>query len=1132
VNNNLKNILNLEFEKAYKQLNPEQKQAVDTIEGPVMVIAGPGSGKTQLLALRVANILKLTDTRPQNILCLTFTDLAAKNMRDRLTRYIGSEANKVKISTYHSFALDQMALSPEKFGGGIQLKVIDDYNKAKLFEKVLSGVKKANYYNQLASYYQNHGFVYQNDVIKKISELKNNGVSAQDFKLIIERTEKELEFLTPILGAFLSPRVNKEMYEEIPQIIQILINKLQEIAKNDDLNFKGLGQVSSLTKLIVDDLARTNNQYSQDPDVVKNKPLTEFKGKYWATGSLKDADKIPKLNSLYEIYLAYEKEMSEQGLIDFSDMVNLLSRKMQNDNDLSLKIQSQYEYILVDEFQDTSLSQLTLISNLLNMEVTNGEPNILVVGDDDQSIYKFQGAQIENLTKFIEYFPKPPTLITLNKNYRSVSSIVDLANQVISESETRFSTNFGLNKEVIATKQVVDENSVESIEAQVYSNQAEELVGIGTKVQELLKQGIEPKEIAVITKAHADLEKVARQLQFQNIPVTYERGQNILDKPHIVELLKLAELVKEMIKTGDLKAWLMVDVLCSEYWSNNFSTIDVYKLSVLRNKTKEGWIELMLKDPKFEKIATWLLEVSRISQNTSAERVLDILIGQNHEQNETDFSETKNFKNNWINEFSPFAHFYYSFDKLNIEYLSTLSALKTLISNIRKYQTSKQGFITITELLEFFEFHKDQEIRMVDSNVFNQNANAVNLLTVHKAKGLEYEHVFITSLNYKKWFKKGMSSKISFTGNMPFAVMPDELDDKLRVLYVSLTRAKSNLHLSSHNLDDSGKIQEKISYLSTITFTDTTVDRKLLSEAVLRDIFNRSKDKGKVTDQELKEILQPLIYNYKLSVTHLWNFLDLENKGPKYFLENNLLRFPCAKNSSAAYGTSVHAVLHQFYCRYKVGVIISLEEVLELYVISLKEANLIPEEYEEYLRKGNNVLSEYYKKSLTKIGDDNSKDIDFRTEVPFSQDEILLGEARITGQLDKLEIRKPYIKVVDYKTGKPLDKFSTSGGDLAKSENYKTQLLYYKILLENSVEYGLSSGLKVGALALDFVESRENNTELNLTYTNEELEEVKQLIQVVYKKIINLDFEVPKEIIDLPEKYQNKAWKDWLLKLV
>src|SRR3989338_828610 len=175
-----------QFEKRYSQLNPEQKKAVDTIEGPVMVVAGPGSGKTELLSLRVANILRKVDIRPGNILCLTFTDAAAFNMRQRLVGLLGRDAYRVAIHTFHTFGVEVINRYPEYFYNGAIFLPADDATQTEILEGIF---QKLDYGNPLHSEHQGR-FVYLNPVKKSIEYLKKAGLSPDEFNQILEANKK------------------------------------------------------------------------------------------------------------------------------------------------------------------------------------------------------------------------------------------------------------------------------------------------------------------------------------------------------------------------------------------------------------------------------------------------------------------------------------------------------------------------------------------------------------------------------------------------------------------------------------------------------------------------------------------------------------------------------------------------------------------------------------------------------------------------------------------------------------------------------------------------------------------------------------------------------------------------------
>ena len=195
------------FQKRYERLNPEQKHAVDTIDGPLMVIAGPGSGKTELLSLRVANILKQTDTDPRQILCLTFTDAAAVNMRKRLGSLIGQTAYRISINTFHTFGTWIIDRYPEHFYGGAKLQPADELTQIELMDRI---IRELEHNNPLRSYHPDKGFIYLNKSIRAISDLKQAGITPDDYYEIIKELKVAYQDLAPIINNIFSQRVTKK----------------------------------------------------------------------------------------------------------------------------------------------------------------------------------------------------------------------------------------------------------------------------------------------------------------------------------------------------------------------------------------------------------------------------------------------------------------------------------------------------------------------------------------------------------------------------------------------------------------------------------------------------------------------------------------------------------------------------------------------------------------------------------------------------------------------------------------------------------------------------------------------------------------------------------------------------------
>jgi DNA helicase II / ATP-dependent DNA helicase PcrA len=423
----------LDFDQRYNNLNQFQKLAVDEIYGPVLVLAGPGSGKTELMSIRIANILKLTDTLPQSILCLTFTDSAVKNLRERLLGLIGAVAYKINIFTFHSLGSEIINQYPEYFFDGVEYLPSDEINQIRIIEKVLN---KLSLNNPLAKFSKIHGWVYMRSILGKINILKQEGINPNDFLKYVNNLTQTITAINPLFVGFAKIRSNKVKDADLQEIIV-------EISKTNIQD--------TYTQILLTELDRILK--ITDPKV-RSKSITLFKTE-WAKKidrktQLKEVDDLPKLMALGEIYAEYQLELHQQALFDFGDMLIRVKEELVNNCDLQEELREKYQFVLVDEFQDTSGLQLKFLFQFLNFDSDN-DPNVMVVGDDDQSIYKFQGANNQNFLLFEKEFQQTK-IIHLNKNYRSAKDILDFAKDIIDQSENNVSKSLGLSKIMEATR--------------------------------------------------------------------------------------------------------------------------------------------------------------------------------------------------------------------------------------------------------------------------------------------------------------------------------------------------------------------------------------------------------------------------------------------------------------------------------------------------------------------------------------------------------------------------------------------------------------------------------------------------------------------------------------------------------
>lgn len=407
-------MLNEDFEKTLNQLNEKQRQAVDTTEGPVVVVAGPGTGKTKILTVRIANILKKTDTSPENILALTYTTAGVISMREKLIEIIGDRAYRVNIFTFHAFCehiIKEFSFYFEKLEG---FRVIEALERVEIIENIID----KNDFEHLVSF--NDKFSFLNKIAKGILAIKGDGLSPLDF-----------------------------------------INSLP-VWQKDLLS---------------------------DEDIYYKKNSKDYK-----KGDLKPAEKekidkkIAKAEELGIIFKAYQEELEKRSLYDFSDMILIVLKELKGNKDLRAEVEEKYQYILVDEHQDTNEGQNFILELLSDAPHLEGHPNLFTVGDPKQSIYRFQGASEKTFARFEELY-KDIKKITLTENYRSTQNILDGAHSLIIKSN-------GL--EDSAVLHANSQNPNEKIKIREFSNYKFEFLHLAEDIKDKIEKGVSPRNCCFI----------------------------------------------------------------------------------------------------------------------------------------------------------------------------------------------------------------------------------------------------------------------------------------------------------------------------------------------------------------------------------------------------------------------------------------------------------------------------------------------------------------------------------------------------------------------------------------------------------------------------------------------------------
>lgn len=1097
------------FKERYSNLNPQQKKAVDTIEGPLMVVAGPGSGKTEILSLRVANILAQSQVRPSNILCLTFTDYAAINMRKRLIPLLGVDAYRVAVHTFHDFCVDIIGRFPDFFYGGATFSAADELVQVEVLEDIF---KEMTYDNPLRSIHPEEGYVYLKDAQFAISNLKKAGLTPDEFAKVLDHNQKSLEYINPLLDEVFSARIGKEIVSKVEDLVKELKSK-----KEAPL---AVPFWKTLKESVVDslELALQQSELAEKPSGV----FSDWKAKRLEKNSegksvLKETDRIEKMKCLAEVYRLYKERLFARGYYDFDDMILDVIAAVEKNDIFRSQLQEQFQYVLVDEFQDTNDAQMRLLRSIVDAPVNEGRPNIMVVGDDDQAIFKFQGAELSNILNFQKSY-KDSVMVTMTANYRSTQDILDVAQHVIRKGEQRLEK---LIPEMEKTLRAENKKlSKGAIVRKTLASSEEEYSYVANEIARLIDKGTVPSDIAIIARKHWILEGIVPHLHKAGVPIRYERQQNVLDEPHINQIIQIARFAASVARKNIAEADdLLPEILSYPFWKLPRTVI--WNVSVQANGGATGgvsWLEAMQKsdDKKVRDIAEFLMDVSVRSLYEPLEYIVDRIIGahvrivdegENDEEISSPFDALP--ESNEKKFHSPFKQFYFSkerFQKNKGEYLTFLSSLRVFMRALREYRQGEM--LKIEDLVSYVDVHKKNGLLVTDNSPYISALDAVQLLSAHKAKGMEFGTVFVLSCEDSVWASRGMSSKLSMPINLPIAPAGDDFDDKLRLFFVAITRAKQHLYLTASAKSDAGDETLPLQFISGVAdglFQESAqlneTERKPEIIDVLADSWRAIHNPPSTIEE--KTLLSSLLENYQMSVTHLNNFLDVTKGGPQAFLELNLLRFPQAKTPAASYGTAIHASIERIYSHLRTqGTLPSTKEVIEFFTLALKKQRLGDRDYSENLERGTKSLTLLYESKKDAFKPEH------KIEVNFKNQGVVVEGAHLAGKIDKIvDLGGGEIEVYDFKTGRPVRDWK-GGTDYEKIKlhNYARQLVFYKLLVEQSRDF--ADKYKVHHGTIEFVEpvNEKELVDLPLSIDEEMTERTKKLIGIVYKKIVALDF--------------------------
>ncbi len=896
------------FEERYAQLNPKQKEAVDTIEGPVMVIAGPGTGKTTILTLRIANILQTTDTPASGILAITFTEQGAKHMRAKLREVIGARANEVRIHTFHGFASSVIAEFHEHFAHLDNFKPISDVESEALIRKL---------------------------------------IEAQEFSPI-----------RPI-GA-------PDFY--LSSIIYTISNAKRE----------------ALSPVEIGDFAKKEiERIKKDEDSISNRGAS--KGELKADAK-KKIEKFEKTILFSKVYGQYEEEKREAKVMDYDDIIFELVLAFGRDELLLRLIQEKFLYLLIDEHQDTNDAQNLIIKLIADFFES---PNVFIVGDEKQAIFRFQGASVENFLKFEKVWSGMKT-ISLTHNYRSHQAILDASFSMIENnySEEEYShlrtPLVSGAKHIKKPIQITNATSVTDAEHFLFE-----------EIKKLQVYKDDHYTVAVIVKKNKEVDRLVAMAERLGVPLVAERSVDIFSHPIGALFFSLLDVVQDPLDTEALGKTIV-----SGLWDFDFKTA----VAALK-ELKKGNVEDRLLHSLYKTL-------SKLQRDKLSDSPLSFVIN--------------------LAQVS-------GFHKLLVKDPLYVEVWRGIVDLVQKI--IKQGDIVNMDALckVLKDYRLSAEKKFIKMTVGGGEGN-IRVMTAHGSKGLEFDYVFIPYATEESWLsgKKGSSFILPVVGKVS---EDDEIRDARRLFYVALTRAKKHATVIVPTGDAGGETLEPLRFLEEI-------DARFVvrNVAPIADEIEALQHVPEIADTKLVDYAKEVISEKGLSVTALNHFLSC----PQTFLFQSILKLPQAPHPSAEKGNAMHLACDRIWKtpedeRSEKKIL----ETIHQAIVDSVSASLLPKFEKELVIKELNKNAPAVAKSLTphfhttgKVSSENWSECEYISS--YEGTKVLV---RLHGKLDAVIDQGEATLVFDYKTKKKMSENEIKGETKNSDGGYFRQLVFYNMLL-------------------------------------------------------------------------------------
>lgn len=887
-------------------LNAEQRAAVEHGEGPLLVVAGAGTGKTRVITERIRNLLESDpELSGENILGLTFTEKAAAQMKHRVVKSVGERAEGVWLSTFHSFCLEKILRTANS---GVQ--ALDEIDHGILLRRHIAELGLVHFWRLTEP------AEFLKDFVKFFSRCQDELVTPDDYQRYVDGLRRKYE-----------------------------------------------GQKKSL---------ETDARQLEEEELVRQEELAR-------------------------VYRVSDRLLRERNLCTFGAQLMQAVELLRSDAALLERMRAQYRHILVDEFQDTNIAQLELLWLL-----AGDRRNLVAVGDDDQAIYRFRGASFGSFTIFLKRFcggrdaklssGARKYLASLSQNYRSTQRILRVAGEVISHNE---------KSPLLPPKVLTTTNSDgDKIRVVEFGTPDEEAHWVASEIERLHGPGSPWRSFAVLYRKHTHRTRLLEALRYRGIPFVI-RKFSILSSTIVRDLLAWLRLI---VVPADNVA--CARVLAGPYWE--MKPRDLVRLAERAEKNHRrplgDEIETAMRETPFNRDGSRLPEfvemLNRLRQTarkTTASELLNELIASL--------------------KLAPLP------SEADGQYLERFVQF---VKDWEKKSEDKRLRDFIEYLGFFHELAGDIHLEVELSD------DAVQLMTVHGAKGLEFPHVFILRLGRGDFPSRPRPPVFEFPAELMKEEKPEsdfQVQEERRLFYVALTRARQHLTLStvvnkrskpSPFLDDflmnpkiqrfdTSQIAPKVEVPPSEETTGATAD-----SVDPRQLFGPGGEDARAYSRVAlwaKAFHPPRPEPLQLSASAI----DSYTRCPMKYVFQHLWNIRGGPHAQTTFGNVMHTTIKELVGEIHKGHKMPFEEVLAIYEREWSSAGF-PDRYqeEEYRKAGRGQLESFYRSYAAKPADVLHQEKGF--ELPLEHDVVITGRMDQVNRLGKREV-----EIVDYKTGRPRD---------------------------------------------------------------------------------------------------------------